>query len=490
MWKRIVAATCVCAMFFGSSYTYRAKAATTDIPSVSISGTLNENDKVSSYLNGNWQNAMYRYEVGKTSSVEVELSVSTTLDNLKVRIMNSSTETLFEESVSKTQNSATGTWEKKVCLDPGVYYIYIMYTGKDYGSFTLSSNTTKLYNQDLTTDDSLKDARSVAVNSTYTGVLAWKEKNDFYRFEMAQNGKLTCKFDYFLPACKIDILDSKGAVLETESLTWTEKLGAGAIELETALMKGTYYLQISNANEKSSGKYVFHLQYTAVSIDETEPNNDILNAETIAIGSSKKGMLTAKDEVDTYKIQVPSTRRVTFTVNSDLEKFSWELYDKQYKQLKTVSATGTAKTEEKAAVGAKMSETYNLKAGVYYFQIRNDKTGVYTVKAANMTKPAKSSVTKLTRKKTTTTGWNSTQTTYSMQVTCKKAAGVAGYEIQAATNKKFSNKGVSEVTTPSTAFTVNPNKRYYVRVRTYKLDSDGGKVYSAYSAIKSYYVKK
>ena len=76
-----------------------------------------------------------------------------------------------------------------------------------------------------------------------------------------------------------------------------------------------------------------------------------------------------------------------------------------------------------------------------------------------------------------------------ISVTWKKVSGVKGYQIQVATDKKFKkNKKTVTVkkqkTTKTTVKKLKANKKYYVRVRTYKI-ANGKKVYSSWSKVKS-----
>ena len=74
-------------------------------------------------------------------------------------------------------------------------------------------------------------------------------------------------------------------------------------------------------------------------------------------------------------------------------------------------------------------------------------------------------------------------------VTWKKVSGVKGYQVQVATNKKFKkNKKTVTIkkqkTTKTTVKKLKAKKKYYVRVRTYKI-VNGKKVYSSWSKVKS-----
>ena len=78
-----------------------------------------------------------------------------------------------------------------------------------------------------------------------------------------------------------------------------------------------------------------------------------------------------------------------------------------------------------------------------------------------------------------------------MYVSYKKVSGAAGYQIEYATSSKFSGKKTK--TTTKTAYTISglkKGKTYYVRVRAYKVDSTGKKIYGKYSAVKKVKIKK
>ena len=98
-------------------------------------------------------------------------------------------------------------------------------------------------------------------------------------------------------------------------------------------------------------------------------------------------------------------------------------------------------------------------------------------KAKKVSKPKKTSIKKLSKGKKKIT------------VTYSKISGVKGYQVQVATDKKFKkNKKTVTIkkqkTTKSTVKKLKANKKYYVRVRTYKV-VNGKKVYSAWSKVKT-----
>ena len=76
-----------------------------------------------------------------------------------------------------------------------------------------------------------------------------------------------------------------------------------------------------------------------------------------------------------------------------------------------------------------------------------------------------------------------------ISVEWKKVIGVKGYQVQVATDKKFKkNKKTVNIkkqkTTKTTVKKLKAKKKYYVRIRTYKI-VNGKKVYSSWSKVKS-----
>ena len=122
----------------------------------------------------------------------------------------------------------------------------------------------------------------------------------------------------------------------------------------------------------------------------------------------------------------------------------------------------------------------------------NYKTKVTTVKAStkkDVTLYAKWTKVKVAKAKIKTAKNSSSK---KIKLTLKKISGVNGYEIKYSTDKKF-KKSVKKVTSKKTTKTITKLKKgktYYIKVRAYKLDSKGKKVYGKYSAVKKVAVTK
>ena len=79
------------------------------------------------------------------------------------------------------------------------------------------------------------------------------------------------------------------------------------------------------------------------------------------------------------------------------------------------------------------------------------------------------------------------------QISIKKLSGVKGYEISYSTSAKFVKGKTKTKHITKTSYMLSKlkkNKKYYVRIRAYKLDSMGRKVYGKYSNVKKLTIKK
>lgn len=76
-------------------------------------------------------------------------------------------------------------------------------------------------------------------------------------------------------------------------------------------------------------------------------------------------------------------------------------------------------------------------------------------------------------------------------VKCKSVSGAGGYQIVAATNRKFRSNKKTITTTKRTATLKKLKKRtYYVKVRAYRKDSTGKKIYGKYSSVRKVKIRR
>ena len=144
------------------------------------------------------------------------------------------------------------------------------------------------------------------------------------------------------------------------------------------------------------------------------------------------------------------------------------------------------------------SKEVTLKSGTYYIEIAGSeaykdswdptklkKTGVNNMGVVNL---------KITTVKKTKISKLSNVKGKKAQVTYNKVSNAKGYEIQYSTDKKF-KKGVkvkkaNAKTTKVTLTKLTKGKKYYVRVRAYRVDEDDNRVNGSWSEAKSVKITK
>ena len=78
-------------------------------------------------------------------------------------------------------------------------------------------------------------------------------------------------------------------------------------------------------------------------------------------------------------------------------------------------------------------------------------------------------------------------------LTWKKVKGAKGYKVQYSTSKKFAKKKTKTKYCKKTKLTLKKlkkKKKYYIRVRAYKLQGTRKKLYGKWSKVKTVKVKK
>lgn len=77
-----------------------------------------------------------------------------------------------------------------------------------------------------------------------------------------------------------------------------------------------------------------------------------------------------------------------------------------------------------------------------------------------------------------------------LKITYAATSGAKGYQIQYATNSKFKKAKSKTLKKKNYTVKLKKGKKYYVRVRAYKLDASKQKVYGSWSKVKSIKIKK
>ncbi len=346
---------------------------------------------------------------------------------------------------------------------------------------------TSVYASDVTAKtDSMETAEERAFDTGYS--ITWSEgaKECWGKVTLEENGilgvyvtKPVKQITNEMIKIKVSIFDEYGVkVYEMKDVEET-KDGSSYIGLK----KGTYYVNLapeyadSAIGQTSDYKFAF----SASDKCELEVNDTKETATSAKVGSTYTGYLGSgyltfddnRDEEDLYAIKL---------TKGQVYKFSWDMPERtttivkmlgKNMELDTFSMQSVEAKDFYVAPGTTFIAPYT---GTYYIGVYNYFGGQfkYTFKVTNVT-PKATSISKLKAgSKSFTATW-------------KKVSYASGYQVQYSTSKSFKNAKTVKVSSSKTSKTVKSltaKKKYYVRVRAYKLV---GKtyVYSSWSAAKN-----
>jgi hypothetical protein len=196
-----------------------------------------------------------------------------------------------------------------LCLASGTYYLVV----RDFGD-----NNTMPYFIDLTVDTCAVDetepngsqatAAPIDCNGSKTGGVDFSGDSDFWTFTLASDSAVYVDVDCGGSDSFLSLQDAGGEI------TSDDDGGPGLCShIETSLLAGTYYLEVSGFGS-AVFSYTLSLVCDTVPTNDAEPNDDRATAVPIACGDSTPGILTSGD-VDYYSFSIGSAARVNASVS-------------------------------------------------------------------------------------------------------------------------------------------------------------------------------
>ncbi|MGN0485393.1 MAG: fibronectin type III domain-containing protein [Lachnospiraceae bacterium] len=271
-------------------------------------------------------------------------------------------------------------------------------------------------------------------------------------------------------------------------------------EKNFCLDAGTYYIYFAKKgtdeySQQSSGS--FRLSVVAQSLNLTASKNGSWNkAKTIATDKSQTGFLSAgtRNSWFKFKLTAPATVSIHASIGNPLGSNIFELSKTGLTLYKKNHGVLTFTNIPDAYYSAVNTDSVKLAAGTYYIGITGDSYYSYGSHMDHRNNNMGALFVKVSTIKRTSITKCSNASGKKLAVTYKAVTGAKGYQIQYSTDKKFKT-GVKTVTKNSKTTSVSvsklqKNKKYYVRVRAYKVTEDKQKLYSSWSSVKNVTIKK
>ena len=323
--------------------------------------------------------------------------------------------------------------------------------------------------------NSLSEATSINLGSTYYGEITSSNKNDYYKFTLSKSGSINFTYSGPTGGIYLSLYNADNSEIEDHPISYTT--------YTFDLTSGTYYLRFRYSY--SSGEYNFKMTFTSAneSFSETQggSNNTTATASNISTGKTYYGQIAQNDKIDYYKFTLTQSGSINFTYSGPTGGIYLSLYNSSNSQLRDHPISYT-------------SYTFELTAGTYYLKFRHSYS--YGAYSFMLTLPDNTNPTG------SISSTNSVATSQTATLYLYDNVGVAGYYW--GTSSSYSSNSYSSVssapTSTSVTKTISSSGTYYLTVKdtagnistTYSvtyykttLNANGGSVSPSYVITKS-----
>ena len=512
---------------------------------IDVSGTITES------------NNLDYYQFTLESAGKVTITTTADMKWIRYSIFDNNANKLWSDEprwndVTQIINTSTD-----LDLTRGTYYFAVQkssdYTG--HYSFKIAfTNADESFSESQNgSDNEIKSAHAINLNTSYTGQIAQNDDRDFYKFTLPSSGRIVLSSTANMEWIYYHIYDCNGNEVFSSNPRWNDTLKTINTNDTIDLIQGDYIFGVSKDNK--TGTYSFKIDFTSAN-ENFSGNNDINTAANISLNASYNGQLAVNDKADFYKFELTGSTKITVTATAHMPWIYYYLYDANGKE---VWKSNPRWNDTKLT--SDIDEAVTLSGGVYYFATvkDGDSTGNYTFNLKGIVNfPSR-----MTLSKTTYTYDGKVKTpsvkvigtngqvmsnkyydvnyaygrkyvgTYTVTVTfkgiyadskkmsktftinpstttikklsskkkgftvkwSKRATQVNGYYIQYSTSKKFTKKTTKTKKIQGCSKTsasykkLKAKKKYYVRVRTYYF-TNSRNYYSSWSKVKTVKTKK
>ncbi|MGG0177572.1 YncE family protein [Gottfriedia acidiceleris] len=213
-------------------------------------------------------------------------------------------------------------------------------------------------------NNTLKTANPMTIGKEYIGFSDFDTK-DYYKIETKENGKLTVRGSYSPNVTLYYILiNTKGEQvdgwkLDPKDTDETKNL------FTVGVRAGTYYLVVSQDDDTYSNEYyATQVNFKADPFTELEHNETTGSATTVLLKRTYNGFISWKNDIDTFKVNVPANANVSFSLSqASSTSFKVEVVNNNNRLIKTFN-TKTGKSPM-ISLG-----NLNLVKGTYFIKVK------------------------------------------------------------------------------------------------------------------------
>lgn len=219
---------------------------------------------------------------------------------------------------------------------------------------------------------------TIGLQSKVTGALSTERKVVVYKIELPKRGRLSVALKSWIHAADYRFLEESGNSIVDESIhsdPLTPLTERTVLDLEA----GTYYFEVSQNGQWSTGNYEITTSFFESNTNDVEPNNGTESAQSLTFNKKAKGFISVQDDTDVYRVTLPKAG--TFSVD-----WSSLIYAEARFSMTDQNNTEVLETTKygDGSSATRYTPSVNLEAGTYFIKISTNadyKTGEYDLLA-------------------------------------------------------------------------------------------------------------
>lgn len=285
-----------------------------------------------------------------------------------IRLYDDNNKEIFDHYVNGS-SVTPGRFTRWEDVEPGTYHLEVYNASSSTshtGSYEIVASFTSANNTEIEPNNGTVEAQSLAFNQSINGFLSWNNKVDFYKITVPNSGQVNFDITSYVDSrAYIALIDSNNKVVFDHYVNGSSINPAKYTHSED-LNKGTYYVKVYNGSSSTrhTGKYILHTTFNSAGSNESEPNNGIVEAESITYNKTKTGFLTWDDQVDVYKVNVTVPGKIGIDLSTYVDSRVYiELLDINNKSLFDHYVNGSSVTP------GKYKNTLELETGTYFLRV-------------------------------------------------------------------------------------------------------------------------
>ncbi|GAA6616823.1 PPC domain-containing protein [Scytonema sp. NUACC26] len=290
-------------------------------------GTLNLNRSFTDFVGSADRDDYYRFNLAQNSNVNLSLSGLSDLAYIAL-IYDSNGDGVYDsnEQIEYDLGSMYDNAQVSSTLAAGNYFlrIYTDYSNNNTNytlglSATVAPRTTP--KDPGSTFDTAVDVGTLYSNRSYTDFVGSGDRNDYYRFTLAQNSKVSLSLSGLNDSAYMELIydsNGNGVYDSSEQLEFGSGYSYGNTPINATLAAGTYFVRVNTDSFIYNTNYTLSLTQSAYNANPVDPGNSMstaLNLGTLSGTRIYKDVLGVSDREDWFSFNLSGYSNSNFNLS-------------------------------------------------------------------------------------------------------------------------------------------------------------------------------